>query len=233
MKKIRKSFILFTILTLIMLSTVFILPSVLFADTHTFNAIPLANWNVFTFDIVQFQFDLTGIDINKINSGKLRIWTVDVEGANDNVAFNGNIVGQLQLQNVGYLSEFDVSIFSIDGINPVWVTPDVDAIQVYQSELVINTIGSVSAEPVWERDSEMKCKQVWINEDNKFQFSFIYPYADNNWVKIYDASGKEVYSIDMPYDNPNIIVNLPDGTYTVKTFHDQIEPIQEFVIGKP
>ena len=46
-------------------------------------------------------------------------------------------------------------------------------------------------------------------------------------------SGKEVYNIDMPYNNPNIIVDLPDGMYTVKTFHDQQEPIQTFVIGKP
>jgi hypothetical protein len=87
-------------------------------------------------------------------------------------------------------------------------------------------------EPVWVRDSEMKCKQVWVNEDNKFQLSFIYPYKDNNWVKIYDMNGKEVFSIDMPYDNPNIIVDLPDGMYTVKTFSDQLEPIQTFVIGK-
>ena len=79
----------------------------------------------------------------------------------------------------------------------------------------------------------MTCKRVWVNEDNKFQFSFIYPYRDKNWVKIYDSSGKEVYSIDMPYDNPRIIVDLPDGQYTVKTFNDQPEPIQEFVIGKP
>jgi hypothetical protein len=88
-------------------------------------------------------------------------------------------------------------------------------------------------EPVWVRTQEMTCKQVWINEDNKFQFSFIYPYKDNNWIKIYDMSGKEVFSIDMPYDNPNIIVDLPDGMYTVKTFHDQPEPLQTFVIGKP
>jgi hypothetical protein len=88
-------------------------------------------------------------------------------------------------------------------------------------------------EPVWIRDSEMKCKQVWINEGNMFQFSFIYPYADNNWVRIYDMSGNVVYEIDMPWDNPNIIVDLPDGMYTVKTFHDQIAPIQEFIIGKP
>jgi hypothetical protein len=90
-----------------------------------------------------------------------------------------------------------------------------------------------AAEAVWVRDSEMKCKQVWINEDGMFQFSFIYPYADNNWVRIYDMSGIEVYSIDMPYDNPNIIVDLPDGMYTVKTFTvGSTEPIQTFVIGK-
>ena len=55
-----------------------------------------------------------------------------------------------------------------------------------------------------------------------FQFSFIYPYADNNWVKIYDMAGNMVYEIDMPYDNPNIIADLPNGMYTVKTFHDQL-----------
>jgi len=33
------------------------------------------------------------------------------------------------------------------------------------------------------------------------------------------------------YD-PNLIVDLPDGFYTVKTFHDQ-ELLQEFLIGKP
>jgi hypothetical protein len=88
-------------------------------------------------------------------------------------------------------------------------------------------------EPVWVRTQEMTCKRVWINEDNKFQFSFIYPYRDNNWVRIYDMSGKMVYEIDMPYDNPNIIVDLPDGMYTVKTFHDKPEPLQTFVIGKP
>ena len=91
---------------------------------------------------------------------------------------------------------------------------------------------ATAIEPVWVRTQEMTCKQVWINKDNKFQFSFIYPYRDNNWVKIYDMSGKEVFSIDMPYDNPNIIVDLPDGMYTVKTFNDQPEPIQTFIIGK-
>jgi hypothetical protein len=92
---------------------------------------------------------------------------------------------------------------------------------------------AIFIEPVWIRTMQMTCKNVWINQDNKFQFSFIYPYANNNWVKIYDMGGKEVFSIDMPYDNPNIIVDLPDGTYTVKTFHDKAEPLQTFVIGKP
>ena len=90
------------------------------------------------------------------------------------------------------------------------------------------------AEPVWVRTMPMTCYRVWINEDNNFQFIFWYPYRDNNWVKIYDMSGKEVFSIDMPYDNPNLIVDLPDGMYTVKTFNvDPATPIQTFVIGKP
>jgi len=60
-----------------------------------------------------------------------------------------------------------------------------------------------------------------------------YPYKNNNWVRIYDASGKMVFEIDIPYYNPNLIVDLPDSMYTVKTFHDQPEPLQEFIIGKP
>jgi hypothetical protein len=89
-------------------------------------------------------------------------------------------------------------------------------------------------EPVWVRTMPMTCYRVWINEDNNFQFIFWYPFKDNNWVRIYDISGKMVYEIDMPYDNPNLIVDLPDGMYTVKTYNvDQANPIQTFVIGKP
>ena len=83
------------------------------------------------------------------------------------------------------------------------------------------------------RTSELVCNRVWINEDNKFQFIFWYTYANNNWVRIYDMDGNMVYEADMPYDNPDLIVDLPDGMYTVKTFHDQPDPIQTFVIGKP
>lgn len=94
------------------------------------------------------------------------------------------------------------------------------------------TVFTVFGKP-WVRTMPMTCYRVWVNEDNKFQFIFWYPYRDNNWVKIYDMSGKEVYSIDMPYDNPNLIVDLPNGMYTVKTFTvGSTEPIQTFVIGK-
>ena len=95
------------------------------------------------------------------------------------------------------------------------------------------TSSGTLAEPVWVRTMPMTCYRVWVNDDNKFQFIFWYPYRDNNWVKIYDMSGKEVYSVDMPYDNPNLIVDLPDGVYTAKTFNiDKVNPIQTFVIGK-
>jgi hypothetical protein len=93
--------------------------------------------------------------------------------------------------------------------------------------------GSAAIEKPWVRTGPMTCYQVWINEDNKFQFVFWYPYRDNNWVRIYDMTGKMVYEIDMPYDNPNLIVDLPNGMYMVKTFTvGSTEPIQTFVIGK-
>jgi hypothetical protein len=89
-------------------------------------------------------------------------------------------------------------------------------------------------EPVWIRDHEMTCYQVWINEDNNFEFVFWWEYANNNWVKIYDMNDNEVFSIDMEKGNAHFEAVLPDGMYTVKTFHNGFEtPIQEFLIGKP
>ena len=81
----------------------------------------------------------------------------------------------------------------------------------------------------------MVCAAVWVNDDGCFELVFIYEYADNNWVKIYDMEGNEVFSIDMPYGNAHFeACGLADGMYTVKTFHDGFEtPLQEFVIGKP
>jgi len=86
----------------------------------------------------------------------------------------------------------------------------------------------------WVRDVEMTCHQVWINEDNNFEFVFWWEYANNNWVKIYDMAGNEVFSIDMKKGNARFEADLPDGMYTVKTFHNEFgTPIQEFLIGKP
>ncbi|MCJ7473018.1 MAG: hypothetical protein MUP02_09465 [Actinobacteria bacterium] len=84
----------------------------------------------------------------------------------------------------------------------------------------------------WVRPMPMTCWQVWINEDNNFQFIFWYPYKDKNWVRIYDIEGNMVYEVEVSLDDPNIIVDLPDGFYNVKTYHDQ-ELLQEFLVGKP
>ena len=84
------------------------------------------------------------------------------------------------------------------------------------------------------RRHEMTCYQVWINADNNFEFVFWWEYHDNNWVKIYDNNGAEVFTVDMKKGNARFEADLPDGMYTAKTFHDGLEnPIQEFIIGKP
>ncbi len=110
-KYFKKSLLPIAILTLIIMSAMFILPSGLFADTQTFNATPGANWNVQSSDPILFSFDLTSIDMSKIKSGKLKIWAYDVEVSTDDVYFNGNIIGQLKLATNGYLSEFDVALY--------------------------------------------------------------------------------------------------------------------------
>jgi len=101
--------------------------------------------------------------------------------------------------------------------------------------LTESSTSSSEAEPApWVRNVQMTCYQVWINEDNEFEFVFWWEYKNNNWVKIYDMAGIEVFSIDMKYGNAKFTADLPDGMYTVKTFHTDLEtPIQEFVIGKP
>jgi len=85
-------------------------------------------------------------------------------------------------------------------------------------------------EPV--RTHPLTCWQVWINEDGNFQFIFWYLYKDNNWVRIYDMEDNLVFETDLPIDDPNLIVELPDGFYMVRTFHHD-KPLQEFLIGKP
>jgi uncharacterized protein YkuJ len=83
------------------------------------------------------------------------------------------------------------------------------------------------------RAGEMVCKAVWINEENNFEFIFDRYYASNNWVKIYDMDGNLVWEVDFTHGDNQFEVDLPDGMYTVMTFHDSDMPIQTFVIGKP
>ncbi len=91
----------------------------------------------------------------------------------------------------------------------------------------------VEPEPkVGARTHSMTCWRVWINEDNNFQFIFWYPYKDNNWVRIYDMEDNLVFETDLPINNPNLTVDLPEGFYMVKTFHHDTM-LQEFLIGKP
>ncbi len=85
----------------------------------------------------------------------------------------------------------------------------------------------------WLRNRPLTCYQVWINQYNQFEFVFWWEYKNNNWVKIYDMAGGEVFSIDMKYGDARFIADLPDGMYTVKTFHKEGKMLQEFVIGKP
>ena len=84
----------------------------------------------------------------------------------------------------------------------------------------------------FEPRNPMTCYQVWVNAKGNFEFLFWYLYADSNWIKIYDKSGKEVYSMNIPIDKPDFEVALPDGIYTVKTFTEQGNILQTFIIGK-
>jgi hypothetical protein len=88
-------------------------------------------------------------------------------------------------------------------------------------------------EKVWERDHEMQCFQVWINEDNNFEFVFWWAYENNNWVQIFDIEGNLVWQTDFEKEKPQFEVHLPDGMYNVKTFHEAGHILQEFIIGKP
>ena len=114
--------------------------------------------------------------------------------------------------------------------------PDDDAtnLEIWFDDISLSKHIDTTSTPTWVRTMPMTCYSVWINKDGNFQFVFWYPYKNNNWVKIYDMDGKLVYEINLPYSNPNLIVELPDGNYTVKTFHNNMStPIQEFIIGKP
>jgi hypothetical protein len=85
----------------------------------------------------------------------------------------------------------------------------------------------------WVRDKEFQCWQVWVNEQNKFEFVFVWEYKDNNHVQILDNDGNIVFYIDLPKGNCHFVADLPDGTYTVQNYHEAGHILREFVIGKP
>jgi len=58
-------------------------------------------------------------------------------------------------------------------------------------------------------------------------------YKDNNHVQIFNMDGILVWETDFEKGEPHFIAELPDGMYTVKTFHEAGHILQEFVIGKP
>jgi len=64
----------------------------------------------------------------------------------------------------------------------------------------------VEEEEVWERDHEMECFKVWVNEDNNFEFVFWWVYKDNNHVHIYDMDGILVREIDFEKEKPHFIL---------------------------
>jgi len=82
------------------------------------------------------------------------------------------------------------------------------------------------------RTHEMTCWQIYVNEEGNFEFIFWWEYASNNWVSIYDSQENLVYRESFPKGDPVVEVDLPDGMYTVKTFHEEGKILQEFVIGK-
>ena len=170
------------------------------------------------------------IDVIAINYGK----------AIDNFPIDGNWYSDsFSVTSATPYENIRISfIVSLDGrayFDNISLTYDDGSILPEPSIETEEAVKEAADEPIpWVRDHEMTCYQVWINEDNEFEFVFWWEYANNNWVKIYDMAGNEVFSIDMPYGAANFIADLPDGMYTVKTFHNGFEtPIQEFLIGKP
>jgi hypothetical protein len=88
-------------------------------------------------------------------------------------------------------------------------------------------------EEVWMRDNDFQCWQVWINEQNQFEFVFVWEYANNNHVQILDQAGNIVFYIDLPKGDCHFVADLPDGTYTVQNYHEYGHILREFVISKP
>ncbi len=105
---------------------------------------------------------------------------------------------------------------------------DVGIVNVASSSVVLTP-----EEVIWIRDRDMTCYQVWINENNNFEFVFFWEYKNNSWVMIYDMAGNEVFLIDIEYGKARFEADLPDSMYNVKTFHEEGKILQEFIIRKP
>ncbi len=105
-------------------------------------------------------------------------------------------------------------------------TPTVEVEALVEEIEVLEEVQALRTRPftVW---------QVDCNDEGHLEFIFVYPYKDNNWLTIYDMVGSEVYKEDISYSNPRTVVDLPDGMYTVKTFHLEGHIIQEFMVGLP
>jgi hypothetical protein len=99
--------------------------------------------------------------------------------------------------------------------------------------LKCNDGGEAEEEEIWVRNHEFQCWQVWINEDNAFEFIFVWEYYNNNHVQILDKDGNIVFYIDLPKGDTHFVADLPDGVYTVQNYHEYGHILREFVIGKP
>ena len=156
------------------------------------------------------------------------------------IEFEGSIeeyLGLPQEEQVLYLVEFHVGIIGSDDwsteINVTLPAGSYYAGFLIGAEPIEENIVDVERFVVTDRRSPMTCWQIYVNEAGNFEFIFWWEYASNNWVKIYDMEDKLVYELDFPHGTPRFEVELPDGMYTVKTFHNNFEtPIQEFIIGK-
>jgi len=187
-----------------------------------------------------YNIEANLIDPNGNNVG---LYTASVTATADNQTFTQNIDFTYPKSSVTGTYVINGLLFS-NADTPVLLSQkqtsfeheaDTGLTQINEDEETPSSeTGVVVEEKVWIRNHDMTCYQVWINEDNNFGFVFWWEYKNNNWVKIYDMGGNEVFSIDMQYGKANFEADLPDGMYTVKTFHDGFNtPIQEFVIGKP
>jgi len=121
-----------------------------------------------------------------------------------------------------------VDLLAISGM----ITPVSTSIVYFDNFRLYCPVPDKEPEPI-VHTHDMTCWQVWINEDNNFEFIFWWVYKNNNWVQIYDIEGNLVWETDFPKDEPHFEVDLPDGMYKVQTFHEAGQILQEFYIGKP